>query len=159
MAVPVQSLEMRDHPDGAKWRTRSRAGNVPRPFPGHGESRGADTATGPAALAEIIRREAAAWIGHVLASLEYCRTAADLPEQVVDTLRPFRQGLDEAVETGRVVRELIGPQLTALAAEITSLEHGEVRRCARELVLTQRVATSLAPTLTAALLRGLRRRP
>lgn len=153
---------MREHqvtPDGANCRTRSRAGDDPRPFAGHGESRAADTATGPAAVADMIRREAAAWVGYVLATLEYCRTTAEMPEHVLDTLRPFRQGLDEAVETGRALRELIGPQLTALAAETTSLDHGEVRRCVKELVLTQRVTTNLAPTLTAALLRGLRRAP
>ena len=111
------------------------------------------------AVAEVIRRESAAWLCCVLATVEYCRTAAEIPEPVLETLRPFRQGLDEAVETGRILRELVSPQLTVLAAEVTSLDHAEIRRCARELVITQRVTANLASTLTAALLRGLRPAP
>lgn len=110
----------------------------------------------PMAVAEVIRRESAAWMSCVLATLEYCRTTAEVPERVLETLRPFRHGVDEAVETGRVLRELAPAQLSVLAAEITSLDHAEIRRCAREVLATQRVTTNIASTLTAALLRGLR---
>jgi hypothetical protein len=119
----------------------------------------ADMPMGPAALAKVIRREATAWVTCVLATLEYYRTTAEIPDGVLETLRPFRHGLDEAVQTGRVLQDLAGPQLAPLATEITSLDHEEVRRCARELIVTQRVTTSLGPTLTAALLRGLRSAP
>lgn len=107
----------------------------------------------------MIRRGSATWMSCVLATLEYCRAAADLPAHVLETLRPFRQGIDEAVETGRVLRELAPPQVSVLAGELTSLDYAEIRRCARELVVTQRVTTNLGPTLTAALLRGLRPAP
>lgn len=144
---------------GVRCRTRNGVLDDPRPSLLPGASRAPDADTDSVAIADIIRREAAAWISCVLATLEYCRTAAEIPAAVLDTLRPFRQGVDEAVETGHVLRELIGIPLTALAAEVTSLDHAELRRCARGIVATQQITPSFAPTLTAALLRALRHTP
>jgi len=138
--------------EGGALQGQNGSGKRPPLLAKDAESRTSGTPGNP--LADAIRREAAAWIGYVMAALEYHRTTAEMPECVLETLRPFRQRLDEAVETGQVLRELVRPQLATLAHELTSVDGDEIRRCAKELMLSQRVTTSQASMFIAALLRG-----